>query len=135
MSDWPTRGTAAMSCCLHSDSGPPPWLCCRAPTSASGRSCACIGLSRRPSHRVHSPGPPRLHHHPFHFCWPQPQNTAALLDTEGTQRGITANTESSRGLHTAPLGELSSEMALGPLNPGAHLTGPNVAWPKSPRSR
>lgn len=65
-------------------------------TSAGGRSCVCTGLSHRPSHRAHSPGPPRLRHHPFRFYWPQPQNTAALLDTKGTETDVILNTDSSQ---------------------------------------
>lgn len=82
-------------------------------TSVSGRSCVCTGLSHHPSHKVRSPGPPRLHHHQFHFCWPQPQNTTALPDTKGTERQALLTQNLLNNYTSLSCRELSGEVTLG----------------------
>ena len=50
-------------------------------TWLSGRSCACIVPSCPLPQKARFLPPPHLHLLPFHSCWPQPLNTAALLGT------------------------------------------------------
>lgn len=54
---------------------------CHRLASLDGIFYACTVPSLHPSHKVHSSAPQCLLLHPSHSCWPQPQSTAALLDT------------------------------------------------------